>query len=321
MEYRELPGTGLRVSRACLGTMTFGGQADAATSAQLLDTSLDRGINFVDTANVYNNGESERILGELLGARRKDIVLASKVAMKVGDEQPGLSRKAVESAVEQSLQRLRTEYLDIYYLHTPDYQTPVEETLGALDSLVKAGKVRYAATSNYASWQVAQMLCLSERMQQAAPKVAQPMYNLLARRIEDEFLPMCQAYGIGTVAYNPLAGGLLTGKHEQQTNITPGTRFDNNKAYQDRYWNEANFQAVTKLADVARHANRSLISMSLNWLLHHTPIDCVILGASRLDQLTANLDALEQGPLSKETVAACDAVWPPLKGTAPKYNR
>lgn len=301
--------------------MTFGGQADRTVSARLLDISLDRGINFLDTANVYNGGESERILGELLGPRRQNVVLASKVGMKVGEQQPpGLARAAILSAIENSLRQLRTDYLDLYYLHTPDYQTPIEETLGALDELVRSGKVRYAATSNYASWQVTQMLWLADRDKLAVPCVAQPMYNVLARRIEDEFLPMCREFGIGTVAYNPLAGGLLTGKHQSEA-PTPGTRFDNNKMYQDRYWNEANFHAVQRLAELAQAENRSLISLALNWLFKHTAVDSVILGASRQEQLEANLAALEDSPLSAETLAGCDEVWQTLKGTAPKYNR
>jgi aryl-alcohol dehydrogenase-like predicted oxidoreductase len=300
--------------------MTFGGQTDRAAAARMLGCALDRGVNFVDTANVYMGGESERILGELMGARRSSIVLASKVAMKVGDETPGLSRAAILSAVEKSLSRLRTDYLDIYYLHAPDYGVPIEESLEAMNALVTQGKVRHIGSSNYASWQVCDMLHIANRNGFPAPRICQPMYNVIARRIEDELLPMCKALGVATVVYNPLAGGLLTNKHKTSTPI-PGTRFDGNKAYQDRYWNDVNFSAVCRLAEAARSTGRSTVSVALNWLLHHSPADCIILGASKPEHLEMNLTACGEGPLPEEAVAACDDLWTLLCGAAPKYNR
>jgi len=240
--------------------------------------------------------------------------------MKVGEEHPGLSRQAIIAAVENSLRRLQTDYLDIYYLHAPDYSIPVEESLAAMDSLVRAGKVRWAATSNYASWQLCRMHWIAAEQGYAAARIAQPMYNLIARRIEDEFLPACAERGVSTVVYNPLAGGLLTGK-QQKSAPEPGTRFDNNKMYLDRYWNDAAFDAVSRLAAAAEKENRSLVSMSLNWLLHHTATDCIILGASSSQQLQSNLRALEEGALTPETLEICDSVWQILRGAAPKYNR
>ena len=286
----------------------------------MLDLAIDRGVNFIDTANVYTGGDSERILGELLGSRRNSIALASKVAMTVGDEKPGLSREAIIAAVENSLARLRTDRLDLYYFHAPDYSVPIEESLEAAHDLIKQGKVTHLATSNYASWQVAQMFAICDRRGYAPPVVSQPMYNVLARRIEDEYLPMCKNFGVSTVVYNPLAGGLLTGKHQSNAPI-PGTRFDGNKQYLDRYWNDINFAAVARLNDVASAAGRSLVSLALNWPLHHSAADCLILGASKIEHLEANLKACEEGPLSNETVTACDDVWTMLRGAAPKYNR
>jgi aryl-alcohol dehydrogenase-like predicted oxidoreductase len=240
--------------------------------------------------------------------------------MKVGDHPAGLSKRLVIKAAEDSLRRLRTDYVDLFYLHAPDPDTPLEETLSALDSLVTAGKVRYAASSNYASWQICRMLWIAERNGYQPARVVQPMYNLLARRIEDEFLPFCRANGISIVVYNPLAGGLLTAKHASAAPL-PGTRFDGNQAYLDRYWNELNFQAVQKLAATATNSGRSLVSMSLNWLLHHAGADCVILGASKIEQLEENLRALEDGPLDTASLASCEEACAMVRGAAPKYNR
>lgn len=322
MQRITLPGTELEVSRLCFGNMTFGGQTDERTSARLLDTCFEHGINFIDTANIYNKGLSEEFLGRLMKGRRQQIVLASKVrgSMGEGPDESGLSKAAIFKAIDDSLRRLQTDYLDLYYLHQPDYTVPIEETLDAIDSIRRQGKIRYLAISNYAAWQVAQIHDISARKGYQAPRVAQMMYNLTARMLEDEFLPFAAEYGIATVAYNPLAGGLLTGKQQRQAPIA-GTRFDNNKMYLDRYWHPAYFDAVDSLAAVARKAGRSMVSLSLNWLLHHTRTACVILGASRLDQLTENLSAANEGPLTADTLKACDEVWAVLRGPTPKYNR
>jgi 1-deoxyxylulose-5-phosphate synthase len=219
MDTRTLAHTDLTVSRICFGTMTFGSQVDEKTAARMIDYCLDAGINFFDTANVYNQGLSETILGRVLGNRRERVVLASKVRGKMGEapDESGLSRAAIMKAVDQSLQRLGTDYLDLYYLHMPDTHVPVEESLEAMDRLVRAGKVRYPASSNYAAWQVVRMLWASEKKGYKPPTVTQPMYNLLARGIEQEYLPMCCEMGVSTIVYNPLAGGLLTGKQNGQT--------------------------------------------------------------------------------------------------------
>jgi aryl-alcohol dehydrogenase-like predicted oxidoreductase len=323
MQTQVLGKTKLVVSRAALGTMTFGSQADEACAASMLDFALDNRINLIDTANVYTGGESERILGKLLRGRRDKVVLATKVGNRVGSEpdQTGLSPKAIERGVTESLRRLQTDYIDLYYFHQPDRTTPLEESLDAIDRLVKSGKVRHLGASNYAAWQVCQMLSLAKEQDAALPTVVQPMYNLLARGIEQEFLPMCAAFGLGVVAYNPLAGGLLTGKHSPAGDSIQGTRFDTMPVYKDRYWHSDNFEAVETLSQIARGANRSLISLALQWLMDQPGITCIILGASKLEQLQQNVAGMEDGPLPAEALAACNEVWTRLRGVSPQYNR
>jgi len=322
METRTLIHTDLKVSRACFGAMTFGSQTDDAAAARMVDLCLDRGVNFFDTANSYNGGKSESMLGAILKGRRDRVVLARKLGNKTGfpaDAAP-LSRKSVLANIDASLGRLGTDRLDIYYLHLPDYETPIEETLAAMDEIVRAGKVRYPAISNFAAWQAARVFCISEKQGYRAPYVSQPMYNLLARGIEQEYVPFCKEYGVSMVVYNPLAGGMLTGKQNRERPIA-GTRFDSNQMYLDRYWHPAYFDAVDELGRIAEQGGRTLIDMSLNWLLHHTAADVVILGASKVEQLAQNLEAMERGPLAGDTVAECDRVWRGLRGVTPKYNR
>ncbi|MBA2733588.1 MAG: aldo/keto reductase [Acidobacteria bacterium] len=322
IEYRTLKGTDLMVSRACFGTMTFGSQVDEALAESMVNYCIDRGLNFFDTANMYQLGVSEQFLGKALRGKREKVVLASKVRGKMGEaaDQQGLSRAAIMRAVDESLNRLQTDYLDIYYLHQPDYDVPLEESLETMQELIKAGKVRYPASSNYASWQVGQMLCLAEKKNYQPATIAQQMYNLVARGLEQEFVALARELSVSLITYNPLAGGLLTGKHHSGS-ITPGTRFDKNSMYQDRYWHEQNFHAVERLQAIAQKAGRSLISLSLNWLMHHTITDCVILGASKMEQLEQNLTVLDEGALAPEVVEQCDEVWRDLRGPTPIYNR
>lgn len=322
MQIRTLKHTDLIVSRACFGTMTFGSQTDEAAALRLVDCCLDAGINFFDTANVYNKGLSEIIVGKTLKGRRDKVVLASKVRGKMGDgpDESGLSRAAILKAIDESLRRLETDYLDLYYLHQPDYSVRIEESLEAMDRLVQAGKVRYPASSNYSAWQVCQMQWIAEKNGYRPAVVTQPMYNLLARGIKAEYLPMCREFGVSTVVYKPLAGGMLTGKQRREAPLA-GTRFDKNQMYLDRYWHDTYFDAVEGLGEIERGAGRSPVSLALNWLLHHTAADCVILGASRLEQLQENLKALEEGPLPADTLAACDQVWRRVRGVTPQYNR
>jgi aryl-alcohol dehydrogenase-like predicted oxidoreductase len=322
METRTLKHTELTVSRACFGTMTFGSQADEAASIRMIDLCIDQGVNFIDTANVYNKGLSETITGRALKGRRDKVILASKVRGKMGEgpDESGLSKRAMMRAIEESLKRLQTDYLDLYYLHQPDYATPIEETLEAMEQLVRQGKVRHPASSNYSGWQVSRMLWIAEKNTYKPAWITQPMYNLLARGIEQEYLPMTREFGVSTVVYNPLAGGMLTGKQKRGAPI-PGTRFDNNQMYLSRYWYDSYFDAVDEILAIARESGRTPVSFALNWLLHHTTTDCVILGASRIEHLQENLKALDDGPLPGAAVSACDRVWAKLRGVTPQYNR
>lgn len=323
MEYRQLPHTDLSVSRISFGTMTFGAQTDEAAAARMVDCCLNAGVNFFDTANAYNLGRSETILGKALGSRRANVILATKVFNKMGDapDDRGLSRAALHKALDASLKRLGTDYVDIYYLHQPDYGVPIEETLAAMDEVVRAGKVRFPAVSNYAAWQVAEIHALAEKNGYKPPRISQPMYNLLARGIEEECLPFCRRFGVAVVPYNPLAGGLLTGKQARERGPIAGTRFDGNKMYQDRYWHDDYFAAVDELSGVAREAGKTLVELAFQWLLTQPVVDSIILGASRLEQLEENLKACEGGLLDSATLARCDAVWRRLRGITPKYNR
>jgi len=322
LEYRTLAQTDLKVSRVCLGTMTFGKQTDGATAARMVEMCLDAGINFLDTANVYSGGASEEILGRMLGGRRQEIVLASKAGSLGGKPPrgPRLRRGQIVAEAEKSLRRLRTGYLDLYYLHQPDYETPMDESLAALEELVHAGKVRHTATSNFASWQVAEALAIAGSRGYRPPAAAQQMYNVLNRRLEPEFVPMAEALKVSILVYNPLAGGLLTGKH-RPGEPTAGTRFDGNKEYQRRYWKQTQFDAVEDVRKLSDRCGRSMVDISLSWLLHHTAADCVILGASKLEHLEQNLAACEAGPLPEAVLNGLDDVWRRVGGVAANYNR
>jgi aryl-alcohol dehydrogenase-like predicted oxidoreductase len=322
MQNQPLGQSKLSVSRLSLGTMTFASQVDEPAARSMIDLCLERGVNFLDTANVYNAGDSESMLSRLLAGRRDHFVLATKVGLKVGEaaDDQGLSPAAIRKAIDASLKRLQTDYVDLYYLHAPDYSVPIEETLATLDELVKAGKIRYPAVSNYASWQITKMLWLGEKNGWQPIVAVQPMYNLLARRIEPELLPCCTDQKVAVVPYNPLAGGLLTGKHQQNAPI-PGTRFERMPMYRDRYWNAENFAAVERLSEIARSAGRSITRLALGWLLAQKAVTSVILGVSRLEHLADSLAAIDDPALPAEVLAACDEVWGTLRGVAPSYNR
>ncbi|HEY1985238.1 MAG TPA: aldo/keto reductase [Terracidiphilus sp.] len=322
METRNLKHTDLQVSRLCLGTMTFGKPVSQDDASRMVDLCLEAGINCIDTANMYQLGVAEELLGVALKGKRDRVVLSTKVRMKMGEgpDESGLSKRAIHRAVEDSLRRLQTDFVDIYYLHQPDYDVAIEETLEAIESLVKEGKVRYPGTSNYASWQVVQMLDIACAQAYKPAFIAQPMYNLLARGIEQEFLPMAKAFGVSTFVYNPLAAGLLTGKH-RETHIPEGGRFDKNRMYQDRYWNSRTFEALNQLKTISSDLGRSLLDLAFAWLLHHTASDVVILGASSIEQLTQNLTACKGGPIPEAAISRFDEVWQEFRGPVPFYNR
>jgi aryl-alcohol dehydrogenase-like predicted oxidoreductase len=306
-----------------MGTMTFGAQTGIDEAQAMVHVCLDHGINFFDTANVYNQGRSEEVLGKALGPSRKDVIVASKVRGVMGEPSRygGLSREAIRKAIDETLTRLGTDYLDIYYLHQPDYDVPVEESLRELESLRKQGKIRYTGASNYSGWQTCEMLWACEKHGLQPPLIAQPMYNLLARGIEQEFLPFCHKFGVSTVCYNPLAGGLLTGKQHLTRGPLPGTRFDGNAMYQNRYWHKQYFDAVDRLGQAAAKLGLTLVELSLAWLLQQPGADCVIVGASNRQQLEENLRAAAKGPLDPGALDVCNEVWLNLRGLTPFYNR
>lgn len=326
---RPLGQTGHDIAPFTLGTMTFGGQLDEAGARSIVDLCLERGLDFFDTANVYTTGRSESILGRILKGRRDRVLIASKVGVKGtvvagASEDPldqGLSPAAIRKHIDLTLQRLQTDFVDLYYLHQPDYNTTLEDSLATMHELVVAGKVRFVAVSNYASWQVAHMLRLAEKHNWQPIVAVQPMYNLLARRIEQELVPCCREFNLAMLPYNPLAGGLLSGKHHIENLPKDGSRFDRMAFYRDRYWHRENFAAVEKLRKVADDADRTLVELSLAWTIQQPGITSAILGVTRLEHLQSALAVLDQPPLTPETLAACDEIYAPLRGIAPTYNR
>ena len=323
MQYQRLRGTGATVSRLSLGTMTFGAQTDERTARRIVDAALDAGINFVDTADVYVQGESEQIVGRAIKGKRDQIVLASKVCNKVGDDpykDAGLHRWHIIHGVEASLRRLGVDCLDICYMHRPDRNTPIEESLAAFDTLVQQGKVIYVGMSNFASWRICEAKWRADVGRYPSPAVTQVPYNLLARGIEQELLPFTGEMDVGVTCYNPLAGGLLTGKHRTARAPAEGTRFALVHEYYNRYWLDSNITAIEALAGIAKQADKSLLELALQWLLAQSAVDSVILGVSKLEHLEQNVAAAE-GVLDEATLAACDEVWGTLRGDHFRYNR
>lgn len=317
----ELPGVPAPLSRLVLGTMTFGDTVDRAGAAAMLDAALDAGVTGVDTANAYAGGVTETILAELLPGRRDRIVLATKAGMPHpdhGDHSP-LSARGLRAALEGSLRRLNTGHVDLFYLHQPDRSAPLEETLGT----VAEGKVLALGVSNYAAWQIAEVGHTAERVGAPRPVVAQQLYNLLARRVEEEYLEYAATSGVRTMVYNPLGGGLLTGRHVFEE--TPGSgRFGDSRLaemYRQRYWDPRLFEAVQDLARIAEGADLGLVELSLRWLLGRDGVDALLLGGSRVEHLLANVAAAQAGPLPADVVAACDEVGARLRGPMPAYNR
>jgi aryl-alcohol dehydrogenase-like predicted oxidoreductase len=322
MKYNNLPKTNLKVSRLCLGAMMFGGQTNEADSLSIMDYAFNQGVNFIDTANVYNQGESERIVGKWLKSHRGEMILATKVCGQMGDNpnDAGLSRRNILSAADASLKRLGTGCIDIYYMHSPDYQTDPEESLEAMDSLVKAGKIRYVAVSNFAAWQIADMLHICDKRSYVAPVITQNVYNLITRGLETELAPFLRAHGIGMAVYNPIAGGLLAGKHKPGK-PAENTRFANNPMYYNRYWSDENFGAVEKLTEIASRYGLSILELAMKWCAAQPAVTSVISGVSRLEQIEQNIAALEGDGPGREVLDACDEVWRSLAGTRFGYNR
>jgi len=320
MEHVKFGRTGLRVSRLCLGTMTFGLQCDEATSHAIMDTAAAGGIDFIDTADVYplgggrnTAGRTEAIVGDWLKGKRQQFVLATKCVGVMGPKpwEQGMSRKHVLDAIDASLRRLGTDYVDLYQLHGYDALTPIDEALEALDQVVRSGKARYAGVSNWPAHKIARALGRSEVKNIVRIESVQPRYNLLFRAFERDLLPLCAEEAIAVISYNPLAGGLLTGKHDRTSTPQQGTRFTLGTAaarYQARYWNEREFSTVEELRAVAKQAGMTMPTMAVSWVLSNPAITSPIIGASSSGQLADSLAAAENGPLPEELKAKLDGI-------------
>ena len=318
MQYVKFGGTGLRVSRLCLGTMTFGLQCDESRSHAIMDAAASGGIDFFDTADVYplgggrtTAGRTEEIVGGWLKGKRHDFILATKCVGQMGPKpwELGMSRKHILDAIDASLRRLGTDYVDLYQLHGYDRHTPVDEALEALDSVVRSGKARYVGVSNWPAYKVARAVGRSEVRNLVRVASVQPRYNLLFRSFERDLLPLCEEEGIAVIPYNPLAGGLLSGKHDRQAPPPEGTRFalgSAAKRFQDRYWNERQFETIEALRPVAAEAGMSMATLALSWVLSQPAITAPIVGASRPEQLADSLAAAEKGRLPAEVFSRLD---------------
>ena len=323
MEYTTLTGTGMTVSRLCLGTMTFGEQMAENECIRAVDYALDAGVTFFDTANRYTNGASETILGKaLMGGKREKAIVATKVGNVVTKalNNSGSSRLHIMKQVDISLKRLHTDYIDIYYLHSPDPKTPVEETLDAMDCLVRSGKVRYIGTSNFAAWQACRLTHIARETNRNAPVVTQMCYNMITRGIEQEFIPFVQDYKQGLVIFNPIAAGILTEKYAAKQKLE-NSRFSFSTSYANRYWNEDNLNIWDDVHTIAQNAGISMLDLAMRWVYSTGHVDAILTGFSSMAQLEQNLKSLDAGALDAELMQACDGVWKKLAGTRHKYNR
>jgi aryl-alcohol dehydrogenase-like predicted oxidoreductase len=309
MERRRLGESGLAVSAVGIGCNNFGMRIDEAQTRDVVAACLDLGIDFFDTADIYGAGQSELFLGRALGGHRHDVVVATKFGMPPGEDdwRQGGSRRYVMQAVEASLKRLGTDYIDLYQIHRPDPDTPVDETLRALDDLVRQGKVRYAGCSNFAGWQIADADWTARSAGGTRFVSAQNEYSLLRRGVEREVLPACDAFGLGFLPYFPLASGLLTGKYRRGEDAPPDTRLAHFGERGRRALNERNFDRIEALTEFARARGRSLLELAFGWLLANPLVSSVIAGATRVEQVAANVEATGW-VLDADELAAVDAL-------------
>jgi aryl-alcohol dehydrogenase-like predicted oxidoreductase len=294
MEYRRLGRSGLKISEICLGTMTFGHSTAAAEAERMVHAALDAGVTFFDTADGYNNGESEVMLGRALGARRRDAVVATKVfsAMGPGPNDSGMSRVHIMNAVEDSLRRLGTDTIDLYYIHHVDVQTPLEEMLRAFDDLVHQGKIRYTACSNYEAWRLMEALWISDSKSLARFAAYQPQYSLVVRDIEEELVPACDLKGLGMVVWSPLAGGYLSGKYRPGEQRVAGSRSAENWVFPVRFFHPNHAAILTELLTVAHELGRHPAQVAVRWVLERPLVASAIVGARTTDQLNDTLAAI-----------------------------
>jgi aryl-alcohol dehydrogenase-like predicted oxidoreductase len=304
-----------------LGAMNFGKRTPAAESERIVRRAIERGIRSFDTANVYNGGESERILGRALGRDRDRVVVATKAGLGLVPGKPeGLSPEAIERQLRGSLERLGTDAVDLYYLHVPDRATPIERTLDALRTLVERGQVRAWGVSNYAAWEILEMNALADARGLSRPAVAQLLYNVIHRQLDIEYFAFSRRYPIANVTYNALAGGLLTGQHRFSSAPEKGSRFDGNPMYQRRYWTRAMFERVEQLREVAEREGCSLIELAYAWVASRPDVDALLVGPATVEQLDRAIDAVQRN-LGASALARLDELAREWSGTDTHYVR
>ncbi len=310
MEQRNLGKSGLRVSVVGLGCNNFGGRIDLDATRKVIHKAYDLGINLFDTADIYGNfGGSEEAMGQVMGEKRKDIILATKCGMAMNTEGTlkGASRRYILSAIEGSLKRLKTDWIDLYQIHQPDPLTPIEETLRTLDDLVRSGKVRYVGCSNYAAWQVAEAQETAARCNLNAFISCQDEYSLLVRGLDKELIPAMQAYNLGLLPFFPLASGLLTGKYKRNAKMPEGARLTTTQRLADRYINEKNWEIVERLGDFAATRGHTMLELAFSWLAQRPTVTSVIAGATKPEQLEQNIKAVDW-KLTAEEMADIDRI-------------
>lgn len=315
---KRIPG---EPARLFLGAMNFGKRTTEAESKAILKRALELGILHIDTANAYGEGISETIVGQALRGEREKVTIATKCGFgRVAGKPEGLSKARIHEAIEQSLTRLGTDWVDVYYLHVPDHGTPIDETLDAIAELLEQKKILAWGVSNYAAWQVLEMMQKADARKMPRPIIAQQLYNVLLRQLDVEYLPFAREYAMHTTVYNPLAGGLLSGKHSRDGSTQRGSRFDKNRLYQGRYFTDAMFDRVDALADLARAENMSLLDLSYAWLAGAPGVDSILLGPASVKQLEEGVAACERG-LSPEVRGLVDALYRMWLGTDTYYVR
>ncbi len=322
MQYRNLGNAGVKVSPICLGTMMFGGPTPEAESIRIMHAALERGINFFDTANVYNAGESEVVVGKALAGRREEVVLATKGRQKRGEgpNQTGGSRLHLMREVEGSLRRLKVECIDLYYLHAPDYQTPIEESLRAMDDMVRQGKVHYLACSNFRAWRLCEALWTSDRLNLHRFVCVQPLYNMVNRDIEVELLPLCQEHRLGVVNYSPLARGILTGKYKPGEAPPDGSRASRNDVrIRQAEWREASLEIAQQIATHCTRRGVHPSQFALAWCLANPVVSSTIIGPRTMEQLEDNLGCLTV-QITAEDEAFVDSLVPPGEHTGKGFQ-
>jgi aryl-alcohol dehydrogenase-like predicted oxidoreductase len=295
VEYRNLGSSGLKVSEVGLGGNTFGWWEEEETSVAVINHALDTGISFIDTADMYDRGRSEEFVGKAVKGRRSNVIIATKFGYAMGDDpnDRGGSRYHIMKAVDASLKRLQTDYIDFYQMHIPDLTTPIEETLRALDDLVRAGKVRYIGCSNFAAWQLCEALWTSRANKLESFVTVQTRYNVLERHIEAEMVPCCKAYGIGVIPWGPLAGGFLTGKYRQGEKAPPGIRLSGTDRLYGSVLTDANWNRLAKMEAFASERSHTVGELAIAWLLSKPWVSTVIAGSRRVEQVSANIRAVE----------------------------